>query len=1166
MSRSVAQALEVRLRGVPRVLAAGAVVVALKEIDAALLLVLAAEGPTPRARIQRLLWPHVEVGVAQNRLRQRLHKLHQGAGAKLVEGTDVLDLARGVTHDWAASAADDEPDAVLWELVQGVGGDDMHALLRAIQVRWSIARLASLDAARARLLDEDRVADAISNAEQVLRIDPAREPAYRDLIQLHLRQGDVRAARAAFERCVRSLRETQDADVDESTRALADTFLSAPEPRVAVQDMPSSLAHPAVSIARERALDRVCTAVAHERLVVVTGPAGIGKSRLLADVARTLGSRCVRAWGWPLDESLSLTTLTRVLEAWQQRCRLPSTGWVRKELARLLPDLGPAPRDAAEPHRVRRAVAESLAVGRTHGIDVLLVDDVHHADHDSLRILLSTLDDPRGPAQVWTVRSNEVPTPLRSYLSTSPAGGLATVTLLPLTLPQVQTWLRSLGLATIDPQTWARPLVALTGGHPLAMLEVLRDRWSVDRLATLPQPLVAPPDLRTAVAMRLERLEAPALELCRFMAVAAGDATFDLAQALLDLDTAALGRMIKTLEQACIAADLRLSHDLVREAALSTMTRQTRMSWHGRIARALAAQDAAPVRVAWHAREGRDTRTLSRAAQEAARALEERGRLADAHRLWLAAWRACRQQGDDEASFQALAQALRIALEARSDARVPRLLRVIQALAKDEGQRAEVAAKRAEWHLLTTDYPRALDAAEAAMRHAHRATTSMGERTPDGPRDDDTSARRGDRGVTRAGPVRDDLMRDARLMLAAAQAGVGRAQDALDLLDELASRGEIPVRGGDALMYWQTRGVALVHAGRPHDSLTVWETAVDLGESTGRLEVAAVCLSNMAHALLATGRVRRAWEVSSRAVDLRARHAEAAGLSLGVGRMNHAVFCGHAGRFTEAVDELTRLVEAWSAGGQPGLAAVAANSLATFLLRAGQIERARHAVSSAPCPDTGLGLTRRCIVEARLADVHDDLAYARAVAALEARLHAAAADTADNRLALMFEVAAHRDPRDASALLARAADGARSAQRLGALQGIELRQAEIARALRSDDVAASLAHAIGLRVERDDVWAVDLTFAEFAWRLSNLLDASGDTAAAASLRRQGIAWLDEAMELLPVEQRRALVTQPAAHRALREYAAGLNVIGDPRRDRHERAPHAHDDDGDDPHG
>src|SRR5262249_52801234 len=102
--------VRIELLGTPRLVLAGNVAHALERKDAALLALLALDGPTPRARAAGLLWPDVDEDAARNNLRQRLHRLRKRAGREVVlTHHDVLQLANDVPRDVANGSS--APDA-----------------------------------------------------------------------------------------------------------------------------------------------------------------------------------------------------------------------------------------------------------------------------------------------------------------------------------------------------------------------------------------------------------------------------------------------------------------------------------------------------------------------------------------------------------------------------------------------------------------------------------------------------------------------------------------------------------------------------------------------------------------------------------------------------------------------------------------------------------------------------------------------------------------------------------------------------------------------------------------------------------------------------------------------------------------------------------------------
>ena len=108
-----------RLLAVPALVLPAGAQCALERKDAALLALLALEGPLTRARAATLLWPEAEPQKARNNLRQRLFRVRRAAGCEIVAERPALALAPEVEHDLAplAERLDAEPAAAGGDLL-----------------------------------------------------------------------------------------------------------------------------------------------------------------------------------------------------------------------------------------------------------------------------------------------------------------------------------------------------------------------------------------------------------------------------------------------------------------------------------------------------------------------------------------------------------------------------------------------------------------------------------------------------------------------------------------------------------------------------------------------------------------------------------------------------------------------------------------------------------------------------------------------------------------------------------------------------------------------------------------------------------------------------------------------------------------------------------------
>lgn len=92
-------AVSLRLLHAPCLVIDGQAEHALPPNDAALLAMLALDGPSPRAKVAAMLWPEVDSEHAHNNLRQRLFRLRRVAGRDVVVQGATLALAPGIGHD-----------------------------------------------------------------------------------------------------------------------------------------------------------------------------------------------------------------------------------------------------------------------------------------------------------------------------------------------------------------------------------------------------------------------------------------------------------------------------------------------------------------------------------------------------------------------------------------------------------------------------------------------------------------------------------------------------------------------------------------------------------------------------------------------------------------------------------------------------------------------------------------------------------------------------------------------------------------------------------------------------------------------------------------------------------------------------------------------------------
>jgi predicted ATPase len=277
-------------------------------------------------------------------------------------------------------------------------------------------------------------------------------------------------------------------------------------------------------VGRAEELARLAAALAdaaggQPRTVLLGGEAGIGKTRLLAEFsarapaqgARVLSGVCPQVGEGTLPFSPLSQALRQLVRQLDPATLDEVVGAGRAELARLVPDLGPAVATTPATGELARArlferllgVVERLAAERPL---VLVVEDLHWADRSTLD-LLSFLVPNLGEAAVVLVasyRSDELGRrhPLRSWLAE--LGRHAGV--------------ERLELGRLDRAEFEDLLAGITGTAPAAPLvdEVLARSdgnpfFAEELLAAGPAgtPSVLPAALHDLLATRIETLSGP---------------------------------------------------------------------------------------------------------------------------------------------------------------------------------------------------------------------------------------------------------------------------------------------------------------------------------------------------------------------------------------------------------------------------------------------------------------------------------------------------------------------------------------------------------------------------------------------------------------------------------------------------------------------------------
>jgi DNA-binding SARP family transcriptional activator len=520
-------------------------------------------------------------------------------------------------------------------------------------------RLTAIEMRAAAALRLGRAAQMVADLDQLTAEYPLREEAWR-LLALALyqsgRQGD---ALAALRRARARLAEELGVDPGPALRELEDgilaqaAHLSAPAPSPprahaaavpAPADIDLAPGAAAVYVGRDAELGQVTrsaleTAAGRMRIVLVTGDAGAGKTALADRVSQRLAverwtvtaGRCPEHEGAPAGW------------AWAEALRHLAAMVPPAEptaLATLLTDT-PAPGNdiAAARFRLHRAVAGYLEeVSRTAPLLVML-DDLHRADGETLAILADVTAD-LAVSRILvlaTYRPAEAGEQLAGCLAALAAREPARVNLAGLDTAAAGALIQAICTRPVDEQT-ARAIAERTGGNPFFIRETARLLDSEGALAATTEVAAG---VREVLQRRIARLPATAQTILRQASVLGTETDVDVLgevagakeDVLLDAIEAGL---LTSLVTEPTAGRIRFAHALIRDTLYDGLSRLRRSRLHARAGEALERHAPGEVAALAHhfAEAGTDPVKAARYCGLAAAQAEQRFAFHEAARLW----------------------------------------------------------------------------------------------------------------------------------------------------------------------------------------------------------------------------------------------------------------------------------------------------------------------------------------------------------------------------------------------------------------------------------------------------------------------------------------------------------------------------------------------------
>lgn len=631
-----------------------------------------------RREIAFLLWPDASEAQALNRLRQLLHQLRQSwsdadaflstpattlvlrIGGELQ--VDIDEYERAVAGALAADqASDSQALRIVFERAEGLYHED---LLPGSDDEWIIPERERLRASHERLLDrlialleeQGDYRSAVEYGQRRLRLDPLDERVCRSLMHLHVLNQDRAGAIRVYQSITTLLEQELGVEPDAETRmayewiaglntgasdAVTASSGSTAQTGLVVESIRSSEAIPFVGRQDDwarimAAWRRMTDGEAH--FVLIGGPAGIGKSRLVAELCDWAGHQGIkpaRTRAYAAEGRLPYAPVadwlrSPILAAALPRLDLSSLSEISRLLPELLTHRPDLPRPSARVEDWQRqpffqALARAFLIADRPLL--LVLDDLQWCDADTLEWLHFLLRFDRRARLVvaGTVRSDELDRrhPLvRVVAELRHAAQITEIELGPLDPSETSALAAHVAGRRLRPAQ-ARHIHLETEGNPLFVVETVRAGLSDPGLETAEAGFDRPPALRSAlatrrlpprvqavIAARLGQLSEPAHALAAAAATVGRAFTLELARVSSGVsDEVLVNGLDELLDRQVVREQgngvYDFAHDKIREVAYGELTEARRRLLHRRVAEGLerlqaAALDPVAAQIAAH--------------------------------------------------------------------------------------------------------------------------------------------------------------------------------------------------------------------------------------------------------------------------------------------------------------------------------------------------------------------------------------------------------------------------------------------------------------------------------------------------------------------------------------------------------------------------------------
>jgi DNA-binding SARP family transcriptional activator/tetratricopeptide (TPR) repeat protein len=623
-------------------------------------LVLNRDRPVGRDELSGALWPETAPRSQDAAMRTLLSRLRSALGRDIVYGRDELglslpepawvDVEAAASEVWRAQRALDSGDArAAWALAQVPLNIASRGLLPGTQAPWLEPRRQELADIRLQALEVigraglhlggTQLGSVERAARTLIDSEPYRESGYVLLMAALEAQGNGAEGLRIFEQLRSLLRDELGIAPSPEAIQAHERLLNPPAARQSLTtaataaeiEVPAELAAAASGplVGRQEEMGRLegwwhgGRDLSSERVMLLAGDPGIGKTRLLAETAvRAFASGAIVLAGRAPEETLvPYQPFLEALGHYVFRAPLEELRLVAREygaeLGRLIPELRRRvpelpPPDPGDPetdrYRLFEAVAGLLAEISAAVPVLIVLDDLQWADRPTLLLLRHLARSPHNTrvsimgayrdVDQWSEGFDAALAGLRRerLMAQLDVGGLPEDEAMELVR------LRAGGTPSL---AFVEALYRETEGNPFFIEEIVRHLSdagvrSQDAGARDLERVGLPEDVRDVIGRRLDRLAPGSIEWLRVAAVIGRDFDSGLLERVLGFDE---DRFLAALEDALDAGLVveapgdpgrySFAHALIRETLYEAMSSARRARVHRRVGVALEESDPA---------------------------------------------------------------------------------------------------------------------------------------------------------------------------------------------------------------------------------------------------------------------------------------------------------------------------------------------------------------------------------------------------------------------------------------------------------------------------------------------------------------------------------------------------------------------------------------------